>query len=214
MGHNFLGCLIIKGRKLLFMEENENTTNTDVKNVDSKDSEVAGTNTDTANTKDTATESITMSKVDYDKAIQSAEDKVRGEYSKQIKELEAKVKELSPAEKTQAEIDVENRLAALEASEKAVAERERKIAVQEKLSANGIDKTLADYIKDDADIDKLSALVDGIVKSRMKANGYIPSDHSSDDKVTPEEFKKWSYSKKEKFAQEHPESYKRLMGKK
>lgn len=196
------------------MEENENTTNTDVKNVDSKDSEVAGTNTDTANTKDTATESITMSKVDYDKAIQSAEDKVRGEYSKQIKELEAKVKELSPAEKTQAEIDVENRLAALEASEKAVAERERKIAVQEKLSANGIDKTLADYIKDDADIDKLSALVDGIVKSRMKANGYIPSDHSSDDKVTPEEFKKWSYSKKEKFAQEHPESYKRLMGKK
>ena len=196
------------------MEENENTTNTDVKNVDSKDSEVAGTNTDTTNTKDTATESITMSKVDYDKAIQSAEDKVRGEYSKQIKELEAKVKELSPAEKTQAEIDVENRLAALEASEKAVAERERKIAVQEKLSANGIDKTLADYIKDDADIDKLSALVDGIVKSRMKANGYIPSDHSSDDKVTPEEFKKWSYSKKEKFAQEHPESYKRLMGKK
>lgn len=196
------------------MEENKNTTNTGVGDVDSKDSEVAGTNTDTANTKDTATESITMSKVDYDKAIQSAEDKVRGEYSKQIKELEAKVKELSPVEKTQAEIDVENRLAALEASEKAVAERERKIAVQEKLSGSGLDKTLADFLKDDADVDKLSALVDGIVKSRMKANGYVPSDHSSDDKVTPEEFKKWSYSKKEKFAQEHPESYKRLIGKK
>lgn len=195
------------------MEENKDTTNTDV-NVGSKGGDGADANTGTANTKDTATESITMSKVDYDKAIQSAEDKVRGGYSKQIKELEAKVKELSPAEKTQAEIDVENRLAALEASEKAVAERERKIAVQEKLSANGIDKTLADYVKDDADVDKLSALVDGIVKSRMKANGYVPSDHSSTDRVEPEEFKKWSYSKKEKFAQEHPESYKRLMGKK
>lgn len=196
------------------MEDNKNTTNTDTQNVDSKSGDGTGTNTDTTDTKDATQETVTMSKVDYDKAIQSAEDKVRGKAAKEIRDLQAKIKELSPAEKTQAEIDVENRLAALEASEKAVAERERKIAVQEKLSANGLDKTLADYIKDDADVDKLSALVDGIVKSRMKANGYVPSDHSSDDKVTPEEFKKWSYSKKEKFAQEHPESYKRLIGKK
>lgn len=198
------------------MEDNKNTTNTEnVKdNVNSKGGDGTGTNTDTTNTKDTTTESVTMSKVDYDKAIQSAEDRVRGKYSKQIKDLEAKVKELSPAEKTQAEIDVENRLAALEASEKAVAERERKIAVQEKLSANGLDKTLADYIKDDVDVDKLSSLVDDIVKSRMKSNGYVPSDHSSDDKVTPEEFAKWTYSQKAEFAQKHPEAYARLRGKK
>jgi len=196
------------------MEDNKNKTNTDTQNVDSKGGDGTGTNTDTTDTKDTTQETITMSKVDYNKAIQSAEDKVRGKMAKEIRDLQAKIKELSPVEKTQAEIDVENRLAALEAYEKAVAERERKIAIQEKLSDSGLDKALADYIKDDADVDKLSALVDGIVKSRMKANGYVPSDHSSDDKVTPEEFKKWSYSKKEKFAQEHPESYKRLMGKK
>lgn len=198
------------------MEDNKNTTNTEnVKdNVNSKGGDGTGTNTDTTNTKDTTTESVTMSKVDYDKAIQSAEDRVRGKYSKQIKDLEAKVKELSPVEKTQAEIDVENRLAALEASEKAVAERERKIAVQEKLSANGLDKTLADYIKDDVDVDKLSSLVDDIVKSRMKSNGYVPSDHSSDDNVTPEEFAKWTYSQKAEFAQKHPEAYARLRGKK
>lgn len=196
------------------MEDNKNTTNTDTNNVDSKGGDGADSHTDTTKTKDTTTESVTMSKADYDKAIQSAEDKVRGKLSKQIRDLEAKVKELSPVKKTQAEIDVENRLAALEASEKAVAERERKIAVQEKLSANGLDKTLADYIKDDADVDKLSALVNGIVKSRMKASGYVPSDHSSDDKVTPEEFAKWTYSQKAEFAQKHPESYKRLKGKK
>lgn len=193
------------------MEDTKNTTNTD---VDTKGGDGADKNTDTTNTKDTTTESVTMSKVDYDKAIQSAEDKVRGKMAKEIRDLQAKIKELSPVEKTQAEIDVENRLAALEASEKAVAERERKIAFQEKLSANGLDKTLADYIKDDADVDKLSALVEDIVKSRMKANGYVPSDHSSDDKVTPEEFAKWSYSKKAEFAQKHPESYARLRGKK
>ena len=197
------------------MEDNKNTTNTaDTKRVDSKGEDGADTNTDTTKTKDTTTEAVTMSKADYDKAIQSAEDKVRGKLSKQIRDLEAKVKELSPVEKTQAEIDVENRLAALEASEKAVAERERKIAVQEKLSANGLDKTLADYIKDDADVDALSSLVEDIVKSRMKASGYVPNDHSSDDKVTPEEFSKWTYSQKAEFAQKHPESYKRLRGKK
>ena len=197
------------------MEDNKNTTNTeDTKRVDSKGEDGADTNTDTTKTKDTTTEAVTMSKADYDKAIQSAEDKVRGKLSKQIRDLEAKVKELSPVEKTQAEIDVENRLAALEASEKAVAERERKIAVQEKLSANGLDKTLADYIKDDADVDALSSLVEDIVKSRMKASGYVPNDHSSDDKVTPEEFSKWTYSQKAEFAQKQPESYKRLRGKK
>ena len=196
------------------MEDNKNTTNTDTQDVDSKGGDGTGANTDTTDTKDATQETVTMSKVGYNKAIQSAEDKVRGKMAKEIRDLQAKIKELSPVEKTQAEIDVENRLAALEASEKAVAERERKIAVQEKLSGSGLDKALADYLKDDVDVDKLSALVEGIVKSRMKENGYVPSDHSSDDKVTPEEFKKWSYSKKEKFAQEHPESYKRLMGKK
>lgn len=194
------------------MENNKNTTNT--KDVDSKGGDGADVKTDTTDTKDATQETITMSKVDYDKAIQSAEDKVRGKLSKQIRDLEAKVKELSPVEKTQAEIDVENRLAALEASEKAVAERECKIAVQEKLSANGLDKTLSDFLKDDVDVDKLSILVDDIVKSRMKSNGYVPSDHSSDDKVTPEEFAKWTYSQKAEFAEKHPESYARLRGKK
>lgn len=193
------------------MEDTKNTTNTD---VDTKGGDGADKNTDTTDTQDTTTETVTMSKEDYDKAIQSAEDRVRGKYSKQVKDLEAKIKELSPVEKTEAEIEMEKRIAALEESEKAVADREHKIAVQEKLSANGIDKSLADYLKDDADVDKLSTLVDDIVKTRMKASGYKPVDHSSDDKVTPEEFKKWSYSKKEKFAQEYPESYKRLMGKK
>lgn len=157
---------------------------------------------------------VTFTEDEVAKKVQSECDKLRTSYHKQIKDLQDQIEKLSPVEKTQAEIDIENRLAALETSEKAIAEREHKIAVQEKLSANGLDKTLADYIKDDADVDKLSTLVEDIVKSRMKANGYVPSDHSSDDKVTPEEFKKWSYSKKEKFAQEHPESYKRLMSKK
>lgn len=194
----------------------ENIENTNIEtDVESKGGDGAE-NTDTTKAQDNTvdTETVTMSKTDYDKAIQSAEDKVRGKMSKQIRDLEAKVKELSPVEKTQAEIDLENRIAALEESERAVADRERKIAVQEQLSAKGLDKALADYIKDDVDVDALYGIVDEIVKSRMKSNGFIPGDHGSDDKITPEEFAKMTYSQKADFAEKHPEAYKRLKGRK
>ena len=194
------------------MEDNKNTELE--KDVETKGKDGADTKSETTDTKDDTKETVTMSKADYDKAIQSAEDKVRGKLSKQIRDLEAKVKELSPVEKSQAEIDLENRIAALEASEKAVADRERKIATQEKLSASGLDKTLVDYIMDDADIDALSNIVDEIVKSRMKSSGYVPTDHDSEGKVTQEEFSKMSYSQKVEYSQKHPESFKRFMGKK
>ena len=157
---------------------------------------------------------VTYTEDELAKKIKSAEDELHKKYAKQIEDLEAQIKKLSPVEKSEAEIALEKRIAALEKSEKDIADRERKIAVQEKLSANGLDKGLADYLKDNVDVDKLSSLVDGIVKGRMKENGYKPVDHSSDDKVTPEEFAKWPYSKKAEYAERHPEAYKRLRGKK
>ncbi len=157
---------------------------------------------------------VTYTEDEVTKKIQKAEDELHKKYSKQIGDLETQIKKLSPVEKSEAELELEKRIAALEASEKDIADRERKIAVQEKLSANGLDKGLADYLKDDADIDALSSLVDGILKERMKENGYKPVDHSSDDKVTPEEFSKWPYSKKAEYAERHPEAYKRLRGRK
>lgn len=157
---------------------------------------------------------VTYTADELAKKIKSAEDELHKKYSKQIEDLEAQIKKLSPVEKNEAEIALEKRIAALEKSEKDIADKERKIAVQEKLSASGLDKSLADFLKDDADVDKLSSLVDGIVKGRMKGNGYKPVDHSSDDAVTPEEFAKWPYSKKAEYAERHPEAYKRLRGRK
>lgn len=157
---------------------------------------------------------VTYTEDEVSKKIKSAEDELHKKYSRQIEDLEAQIKKLSPVEKSEAELELEKRIAALEASEKNIADRERKIAVQEKLSSNGLDKGLADYLRDDADIDALSSLVDGILKARMKENGYKPVDHSSDDKITPEEFSKWPYSKKAEFAERHPEAYKRLRARK
>lgn len=157
---------------------------------------------------------VTYTEDELAKKIKSAEDELHKKYNRQIEDLEAQIKKLSPVEKSESEIALEKRIAALEKSEKDIADREKKIAVQEKLSASGLDKGLADYLKDNVDVDKLSSLVDGIVKGRMKQNGYKPVDHSSDDAVTPEEFAKWPYSKKAEYAEQHPEVYKRLRGRK
>lgn len=196
----------------IVMEDNKNNEDLNA-GKDSKPEDKKKTDSKADKPEDKETP-VTYTEDEVTKKIQKAEDELHKKYSKQIEDLEAQIKKLSPAEKSEAELELEKRIAALEASEKDIADRERKIAVQEKLSANGLDKGLADYLKDDADIDALSSLVDGIIKGRMKENGYKPVDHSSDDKVTPEEFAKWPYSKKAEFAERHPEAYKRLRGKK
>ena len=190
--------------------ENNNTiveNNIEVNN-DGASTEGATTNVDV--NKD---ESVTMTKDEYNKAIQSAEDKVRGKLSKQIKELERQVNELKPVEKSQEEIDLEKRMAALKESERQVAMREQKVAKMEMFSEKGLDKSLIDYIKDDADVDSLSEVVDKMVAEKMKNKGYIPSDHTSDLKITPEEFNQMGYSAKVELFNKNPDTYRRLMGK-
>lgn len=143
-----------------------------VKNDGSLDS-VKDTKTPPEDTKKTETEKgrtddnntpITYTEDEVAKKIQKAEDELHKKYSRQIEDLEAQIKKLSSVEKSEAELELEKRIAALEASEKDIADRERKIAVQEKLSANGLNKELADYLKDNADVDKLHILVNDIVK--------------------------------------------------
>ena len=40
----------------------------------------------------------------------------------------------------------------------------------------------------------------------MKSSGYVRREHTSDDKITPEDFKKMTYSEKVNFSQAHPEA--------
>lgn len=158
----------------------------------------------------TDVDTVTMSKTDYDKAIQSAEDKIRGHYSKEVKDLKDKIKELTPVEKSQAEIDLENRIAALEESERIVASQKKRLEFQENLTNKGLDKSLVDFLKEDTDVDALVSVVDGIVKSRMKSTGYVPTSHDSDDLVSQEEFNKMSYDKRVELYKKNPTLYERL----
>ena len=150
-------------------------------------------------------ENITMTQTEYDKAIQSAEDKLRTNYSKQIKALEDKIKELTPDERTEKELDYEKRMKALEAKEK-------KMNLLESLSAKNIDKSFADYLKEDVDIESFSTVFDNLVNSRIEKTGYKPSGHTNSESISKEKWAKMNYSEKQEFYNSNPELAKKLMG--
>lgn len=146
-------------------------------------------------------EVITMSKTDFDKAIQSAEDKLRTTYSAKIKDLESKI----PVQKSDAEVEFENRLKALEAKEK-------KITLQATLQSKNLDSSIADYLKDDVDIDSFNTVLENLVTTRLEKTGYKPTGHSNNEKISKEAWQKMSYSEKQDFYSANPELAKKFMG--
>lgn len=174
----------------------ENETNTTVE-----------TNTETVDTGAAGEETVTMTQTELDKKIQSETDKVRTKYSEQIKELEAKVKELTPVQKSEAELDLEKRLAAVEAREKAA-------TLNDSLKANGISNEIAKYLKDDVDVSALAEtfkkIVGTAVDERLTEDGFVPTGHKSGNPLTKDDFKKMNMSEKERLYQENPDLYKSL----
>lgn len=169
-----------------------------------------GNSTDNTNTTTPADETITISKADYNKAIQAAEDRVRTKYSKTIKSLEEKITELTPVEKTDAEKDFEQRLADLERKEKESDERAKALALKTVLQSHGLDANIADYLKSDVDAEAFSTDIEKIVATRMAAGGYKPSGHQTNQSITKAEYDKMSYDEKAELYRRDPESWKRL----
>lgn len=174
----------------------ENETNTTVE-----------TTTETVDKGAAGEETITMTQTELDKKIQSETDKVRTKYSEQIKELEAKVKELTPVQKSEAELDYEKRLTALEAREKAA-------TLNDSLKANGISNEIAKYLKDDVDVsalaETLKSIVGAEVDKHLTEEGFVPTCHKSGNPLTKEDFKKMNMSEKERLYAENPDLYKSL----
>ena len=146
-------------------------------------------------------ETVTMSKTDYAKAIQSAEDKLRTSYSAKIKDLESKL----PHEKSDAEKDYETRLAALEAKEK-------KMALQESLANKKLDNSFAEYLRDDVDVDKFGTVIDNLVNTRLAQTGFKPNGHTANVGISKDQWAKMSYSQKQEFYNSNPELANKFMG--
>ena len=189
--------------------DNNNTNNNTATGTAAEGTEKktqTGAATGTENTDGT----VTMSKADYDKAIQAAEDRVRTKYSKDIKALEKKVAELTPVQKTEAELAIEQRLAELERKEQEADAKAKALNLKTVLQAHSLDTTIADYLKDDVDADAFSAVIEKVVSARLAAGGYKPTGHQTNQPVTKEQFDKMSYDERAELYNRSPEVYKRL----
>ena len=107
-------------------------------------------------------EPVTYTEDEVSKKIQSAEDRLRSRYSKEIKELKAKIEELSPT-KTEAELEIERRLADLEKSQAEVNAQKQFLELQNTLKGKGIDEKIATYLKDDVDVEEFATTFNSIL---------------------------------------------------
>lgn len=134
------------------------------------------------------------SKAEVQGLLQSETDRVRTDYSRRLKAVEMERDALKPAEKTEAELDLEKRAAELSRRERAFACREA-----------GIDPAFADLLRDDADLSKLPELL-------KVDTGYKPGGHKGQGGgITKQEFESLPYSKQVQLFQENPELYKTLI---
>jgi len=152
-------------------------------------------------------ETVSMSKSDFDKSIQSAEDKLRTKYSKQIKEMEEKITALTPKEKSENELALEKRLAEVESKEK-------RLNLIDTLVSKNLDKGMADYLKDDADVESFEKLISNMVNKRLADSGYKPNNHQSNESISIDKWRKMSYSEKTNFYNANPELAKQFMANK
>lgn len=142
------------------------------------------------------------------KYAQSEADKVRTNYSKQLKDTQDELNKYKPKEKTDEEKSIEARLKALEDREAELNKKERQVQVKGKLEELGLPTGLADYLnfKDDEDIEK----VGGELAKYFLENGNKPTNHAKSQPVTKEQFKKMSYVQRAQLYNENPELYKAL----
>lgn len=189
------------------MEENtnvENPTNETVTDTETTTEDIE-TKADGADNDTT----VTYTEEEVSKKIQSETDKIRTKYSKEIKELKAKIEELSPT-KTEAELEIERRLAELEKSQAEVNAQKQFLEMQNTLKSKGIDEKIATYLKDDVDLEEFAITFNSIISEMAKGKGFVPTDHPTGDNITVEEFKKMSYDKRAELYTKNPTLYQKL----
>ena len=140
------------------------------------------------------------------KVIQGAEDKVRTEYSKKIKELEGKL----PKEKSPEELSVEERIKALEERERQADIREQKLNAEGILKDKGLDTKLSKYITLDGveDLETYITEIADVIGNQTNKKNWIPKGHTSGNTtITKDQFKKMSLMEKQKLYETDKDTY-------
>lgn len=149
-------------------------------------------------------------KTEVQKLLQSHEDRIRTDYSKKLKDAETELAKYKPQEKSESEKKLEERIAALEAKEQELANKEKAMTIAEKLKAKDLPQDLAKFLNvtDDMDstIDELAKMFGGHFLDKTNK----PANHATNRGVTKADFKKMSYAERAKIYQENPQLYEAL----
>lgn len=144
------------------------------------------------------------------KLLQSHEDRIRTDYSKKRKDAETELAKYKPAEKTDSEKALEERIAALEAREEKIAAQERAIEVADKLKEKGLPKELAEFLTVGDDVDVAIEKVSKALGNYFLSGSNKSSTHATNRGVSKQDFKKMSYAERAKFFQENITLYETL----
>lgn len=144
------------------------------------------------------------------KTIQSETDKVRTDYSTKLKEVKGELEKFKPAEKSDVEIALEQKQKELELKERELANKEKSYTVKQKLSEKGLPSELAKYISIGDDIDATIEELGGTLNNYFLNGTYKPSNHTKNEGITKEQFKKMGYAERTKLLDTNPELYKKL----
>ena len=149
-------------------------------------------------------------KAQVEKLIQSETDRVRTEYSQKLKTVNEELSQYKPKEKSDAEKALEDRISALEAKEKELANKEKAMTIANKLKEKELPEGLAQYLSVGDDVDKAIDEVGALFGNYFLEGSNKPSNHNTNKGITKKDFQKMSYMERTKLFQENPTLYEAL----
>lgn len=144
------------------------------------------------------------------KILQSHEDRIRTDYSKKLKDAETELAKYKPQEKSESEKKLEERIAALEAKEQELANKERAMTIAEKLKSKDLPEDLAKFLNVTDDVDSSIEEVAKMFGGHFLDKTNKPTNHTTNRGITKTDFKKMSYAERAKIFQENPQLYEAL----
>ena len=124
-----------------------------------------------------------------------------------IKPIQEELEGLKPKEKTQAEIELEERIKALEDRERAIAEQEKATAFRNSVKEKGIAEELIPFLNAEVDLEQLS----GVMKELQLASSFEPNvPRSEPNGITKEQFQKMGYTERMQLFETNKALYDKL----
>ena len=149
-------------------------------------------------------------KAQVEKLIQSETDRVRTEYSQKLKTVNEELNQYKPKEKSDAEKALEDRISALEAKEKELANKEKAMTIANKLKEKELPEGLAQYLSVGDDVDKTIDEVGALFGNYFLSGSNKPGKHNTKKGITKKDFQKMGYMERTKLFQENPTLYEAL----